>query len=52
MICMNWGYWYWYAADTDYADTDILILLGYVCYVLHALCSVPDQYMFHYCIML
>jgi hypothetical protein len=28
----NWGYWYWYAANTD-----ILILLGYVCMV-YALC--------------
>jgi hypothetical protein len=46
----NWGYWYywyWYASETD-----ILILLGYVCYILHALCSVLDQYIFHYCIML
>jgi len=41
--------------ETGYADTldtDMLILLGYVYSILHALCSVPDQYMFHYCIML
>jgi hypothetical protein len=39
-------------ADTDTADIDMLILLGYICSILHALCSVLDQYIFHYCIML
>jgi hypothetical protein len=46
---------YAWTGATDTADTDmllILILLGYVCSILHALCSVLDQYMFHYCIML
>jgi hypothetical protein len=38
--CVCWYYWYWYA---------------YYCWcmlILHALCSVLDQYIFHYCIML
>jgi hypothetical protein len=29
-----------------------VVLLLYVCSILHAICSVLDQYMFHYCIML
>jgi hypothetical protein len=44
--------WYAWTGATDTADTDILILLGYVCSILHALCSVLDQYIFHYCITL
>jgi hypothetical protein len=42
--------WYWYAADT------VMLLIywycWYVCSILHAQCSVLDQYIFHYCVTL
>jgi hypothetical protein len=54
--CYTWYAW------TEYADTDMLILLFNcvyccftvvdVCSILHALCCVLDQYIFHYYIML
>jgi hypothetical protein len=54
-LIKQWYTWHAWTGAINAVDTVmmlILVLLGYVCSILHALCSVFDQYIFHYCIML